>query len=366
LDQHDIPERDAADQNEWKEKFADQPLVINPAVRIPQATLELWMRNDMRFRNTWNRLRHDLRDQSQSGYDLALACFGVRIGLNAQQIIDLIAHHRALHGQKPRLRLEYFQRTISRAMRQTEGSRGSTAYEPNRAAAPEATASPLRPATSETPDGQNDPKPVPTREQLLAEISADLLVPVRAIYQMIGTDQDAQYRMELDGDVQLYFHSYAEFTDQKRVRNAIGPRVKALIPPFSKNKWSEIVNRMFRVCVDVEMPDDIETKGEVRTLLYVYFGSSAFILSIEDQPSSEQFRPMIHDGRVTIHLQDFQQYIGRSFAKRIAPKKLGGVLRALGAEPVRLRGQNYDQNRWALPIELFNPSCYGPYEVQNL
>ena len=48
--------------------------------RVPQEILDGWLEQDMRFRNTWLRQRHDLKDQSNSGYDMALACFGVDAG----------------------------------------------------------------------------------------------------------------------------------------------------------------------------------------------------------------------------------------------------------------------------------------------
>jgi hypothetical protein len=80
-----------------------------------------WMAADMRFKNTWLRQRHDLRDQSQSGYDLALAYFGTEAGLTEQQIVDLIIHHRSQSGQKHRTRLDYFQRPIATAFLRSPG-----------------------------------------------------------------------------------------------------------------------------------------------------------------------------------------------------------------------------------------------------
>ena len=80
------------------------------------------MREDMRFRNTWLRQRHDLKDQSGSGYDLALACFGMDTGLSEQQVMNLIIHHRAHHGQRQRTRIDYFQRTIAKATQRVGGA----------------------------------------------------------------------------------------------------------------------------------------------------------------------------------------------------------------------------------------------------
>src|SRR5262249_38717862 len=64
----------------------------------------------------------DMHDQSGSGYDLALASFGVRAGLADQQIVDLIVHNRRQHGNAQRTRTEYFTRTIGKA-RRSESSR---------------------------------------------------------------------------------------------------------------------------------------------------------------------------------------------------------------------------------------------------
>src|ERR1035438_5187726 len=106
---------------EWAERFADKPLVINIDARIPQELLDGWLSRDLRFKNTWLRQRHDLKDQSQSGYDMALAAFGAHAGLTEQQIVDLIVHHRSLYARSQRTRLDYFQRTIAKAFRPSLG-----------------------------------------------------------------------------------------------------------------------------------------------------------------------------------------------------------------------------------------------------
>ena len=123
LDDAAIPDSQAQEKaaKEWAERFADTPLVINADAHIPQEMLDGWMATDMRFKNTWLRQRHDLKDQSQSGYDLALANFGTEAGLTDQQIVDLIIHHRRQYAQKPRTRLDYFQRAIAKASRRSPG-----------------------------------------------------------------------------------------------------------------------------------------------------------------------------------------------------------------------------------------------------
>ena len=84
LDDAEIPDPEEEERaaREWKERFADKPLAINPNAAHPpgDARRRGWTRGHDEFRNTWNRQRHDLKDQSGSGYDLALACFGVDAG----------------------------------------------------------------------------------------------------------------------------------------------------------------------------------------------------------------------------------------------------------------------------------------------
>jgi hypothetical protein len=75
------PEAEQIAAKDWKERFADKPITINVDARIPQEVIDRWCQADPRFKNTWFRQRNDLNDSSQSGYDMALACFGVAQGL---------------------------------------------------------------------------------------------------------------------------------------------------------------------------------------------------------------------------------------------------------------------------------------------
>jgi hypothetical protein len=83
----------------WNEKLADEPLSINPNATVPDDLLNRHMAADPRFKKTWLRQREDLKDQSQSGYDMALANFGREAGLSEQQAVDLMIHHRRIHGK---------------------------------------------------------------------------------------------------------------------------------------------------------------------------------------------------------------------------------------------------------------------------
>ncbi len=129
LDFAGVPDVEAQEKaaREWQERFKDKPLTINPAARIPQELLDTWMdpakvdpQTALKFRNTWLHQRHDMKDQSNSGYDMALADFGMDAGLSEQQIVDLIVHHRAERGRRARLTLDYYQRTVAKAAERSD------------------------------------------------------------------------------------------------------------------------------------------------------------------------------------------------------------------------------------------------------
>ena len=112
LDDLVIPSEDEQmyEAKEWADRFSDKLLVIRMTAAIPDELLAGWIEQESRFSRTWNHDRDDMSDTSQSGYDLALANFGVRTGLTDQQIVDLIIHNRRLHGAKQSTSLNYYRR----------------------------------------------------------------------------------------------------------------------------------------------------------------------------------------------------------------------------------------------------------------
>ena len=246
VDDAAIPDPEAEEKaaREWAERFADKPLLIDLNARIPEDVIQAWANcgdiAGMRFRNTWHRQRHDLKDQSQSGYDLALACFGLDAGLAEQQIVDLIIHHRHIHGQKHRTRVDYFQRTIARAARRSQGTApfGTTRAMPSTAAPPPSVsadsqqAGPLRqqgaPVAPENGQAKHNATldPARARAKLCENVSQVLGVRVLRLIKITG--KEPQYRMEL-AEGKIEFPSVAKLISQEAVRVAIAAAVGRLI-----------------------------------------------------------------------------------------------------------------------------------------
>ena len=369
------PEEEERAAREWKERFADKPLTIDPNATIPKEMLDAWMREDMKFRNTWNRQRHDLKDQSGSGYDLALACFGIDAGLSEQQIVDLICHHRKAHNLKARNRLDYYQRTIAKAEQRTGGSAAAAPVSPGALAPPPTTGvaapqgAPAAPASQEATDTTTKPPDAPAappdpevQKALLCErISQTLTIPVTRLVKITG--KEPQYRMELADGQKIEFANVNKLIAYESVRSAIAATVGRIIPKIKAKEWEALSQTMLDACIIVTGTEEMEWEGAARMYLQHYLAETNFIPAIEGQRLQEQRKPLVRDGEITVCASDVQVYVNKTTFQNLSVKAVAGMLSAIGAQSIRVRGPKFkDQSRWVLPINEFDPAEYPQNE----
>jgi hypothetical protein len=386
LDDATVPDPDEEERaaREWRERFADNPLVVSPAARIPDELLNTWMdpqkvdpQTAMKFRNTWLRQRHDLKDQTGSGYDLALADFGVDAGLAEQQIVNLIIHHRALHKQKQRTKLDYYQRTLTKAQRQSHGTVhpfpvGSPAASGALAAPPTTghTAPQLAPVATEgeeatdstTTPHPSDPDAELRRKSLLCQrISQMLTIPVVRLIKITG--KEPQYRMELADGQKIEFPTVNKLIAYESVRSAIAATLGKIIPKVKAKDWAALSQAMLDACIIEQGTEEMEWEGAARMYLQHYLSETGFIPSIEGQRLQDQRKPMVIGDAITVCASDLQTYVNKTTFQALSVKAVAGMLSALGAKSIRIRGPKYkDQSRWMLPVLEFDPAEYRPHE----
>jgi len=347
LDEAAIPDPEAEERaaREWSERCQDKPLVLNFSARIPEETLKSWMDIDLRFRNTWLRQRHDLRDQSQSGYDLALACFGMEAGLSEQQIVDLIIHHRAMHNQRQRTRLDYYQRTLARASR---SMLSGTATAP--------CTQPEQPQADSAPEVQPVRDPATAKALLCERISQVLGVRILRLIKVTG--KEPTYQMELETTT-VEFPNVSKFIDQASVRVAIASATNKLIPKIKPKVWEQLAQTMLDALIETEGGDETDFKGSIRMYVNQYLTDTGFIETIEDQHPGLLRCPTIIDGRIAICSSDLQQHVNKNFSQALSVKAIASMLAAIGARNIQVKGKTFKpQSRWLLPVEEFDPADF--------
>ncbi len=85
--------------------------------------LETLLKNDHKFRRSWEQDRKDLPDQSPSAYDMSLAAIAVRAGWPDQEVAGLLICWRRKHGHDLKLRENYYALTIAKAREPMELAR---------------------------------------------------------------------------------------------------------------------------------------------------------------------------------------------------------------------------------------------------
>jgi len=357
LDNLSIPAEESEERTQlpFAERFGDSNLVIDFNAAISDNILAGWMERDMRFRNTWYRQRHDLADQSGSGYDMAWASFGVGAGLSDQQIVDLIVQHRRIHGEQRRTRLDYYRRTISKA-RRTDA--------PQAAAAGPGVAPP--PITDARPSNATNPTVTcdgTVNKAILCEQLSRLLgVHLIRIVKVPGSDP--VYLMELE-EGRIEFNT-ARLLSQKAVSVALAGKANRVIPTFNKKHWQQLTQMMLDACTVVEGTEDLELEGLARIQIARYLSEAQFIQSPRGLPQQDRHKPVIAKGRIVVSAADIQTYLMRATSQNVSIRSVAGMVTALGAVAFRLRGTGFkEQGRWAFPVAEFDPKEYAPQFVDG-
>jgi hypothetical protein len=326
------------DADKWAEYFRNHPLVINLNAEIPIEKIEQWIAADSRFRSTWFKQRPDLKDQSQSGYDMALADFGRRAGLNDQQIADLIIHHRRIHNQKPRTRPDYYERTIAKA---SDTAREITT--PSKAFEQE--------IAQRNPENQQD------RALLCEQLSKILGIHILRIIKVKG--KEATYLIELE-NATLEASSIKKLIDQQNLRYIIADGVRHLIPKIKPKDWELVAQMILDSLTEVDGSPETDLIAATKLYLDHYLMNTAIVRDIDDLSSLKCFNPIITDGQISICSSELRSHISTCFDQQISHSSLASMLIAIGARTTRLksRGPIRDQRRWLLSADDFPPTHY--------
>jgi hypothetical protein len=340
LDDQEIPDDETQEKaaQTWKARLSDKPLAVDPTATVSDDLLGKYMESDPRFKKTWLRQRDDLKDQSQSGYDLALANFGFENGLSEEQVVELIIHHRRIHSQRPRTRLDYFQRTIAKAFNRNDGDApGSSFSVPAHGAGQPA----QRPDTATA------------RALLCEQISNTIGVRVLRIVKIGG--QEPTYRVELEA-ARVGFPSVDKLVGQQSFRMKIASAVEHLVPRIPGKVWDRVAQMMLNALTVEDGGDESDLVGAAKMYVERYLSETPFIDAEEEQPYQTRFKPAVYEGQIAIRSHDLQQHINKAWGENRAIKEVTAMLSALGASSTRLkRTRLRDQSRWLLPSSEFAP-----------
>src|SRR5262249_13404910 len=108
--------------------------------------------------------------------------------------------------------------------------------------------------------------------------------------------------------------------------------------------------------------DELEFEGAARIQIIQYLSENRPVSCLEGESVSNQRRPLIHEGRITICASHLQLYINKVTLQNLSVIAVASMIKAIGGKTVRVRGNTFrEQGRWSLPVEEFDPKEHSDH-----
>lgn len=302
---------------EGTEKETDLPSVtwtfnLPKDAEPPADKFRLLLEVDMSFKRSWDRMRSDMQDQSGSAYDLSLATRALSANWSPQEIVNLLIASRRKHGDDLKLRKDYYERTLTRAMSgKGEETRRQTIEDLK-------AGKPLPETVSEDP------------AEILAAMSGWLGSGI-AMTKIVRYRSDVNtYRLEVNGRT-ITVPSVKEFDSQTEFRRLILDHTDVRINNFKADRWHEFLTQLFRAVENVDVTS-ASNSASFTDWIEVYLTSSMNAIQNEDkwQEAALQGNPFRINGGTYITTMGFIRFITSQLHEKITTKHLKFTLTELG------------------------------------
>jgi hypothetical protein len=301
-------------------------IVFDPNAEPPAMKLVALLDNDKKFRKTWDRKRPDLKDQSASAYDLALADITVAAGWSDQEICNLLVAFRRKHGEDLK-RLDYFVTTIKKAR---------------------ATAQPTADAVAAIEDatGTDD------RAGKLAKLREVFHLPLARVVVRTLANEDPQFALLLDGGEEITVGGADDLLSQRHVRALVAGRAGRVMPHLKQQQWEMLAQLLLDIREVEQLPEELSEHGEMRVALRHYLDRATLL---REGPDGEH--PFWgEDGRLYFVGSHFREWLKLRRLGDLSGKKFGRVMALLRitGEHVTMTVKRSVTSRscWRLPLDL--------------
>ena len=281
-------------------------LDLNPHAEPPADMLDEFCNTDPRFKATWQRKRtkKDLKDQSHSGYSMALVNFLVQAEAEDQLIADFVIAFYRRHGgdMKKATRRDYIPRTIAKVRRDYAEKDADEIIE---------SANLLR----DTPDNIS-------KKKITTALFLKLGIRIVSITRYI--QDDPQYVIKTDkGDIRV--NCTKDLITRTRFRNLIAAKLKFFIR-ISEYQWPFVVQLLLDLCTDAEIGPEGKILENIPNWIREYINRNATaedFYKIIKSKYPYYDRPFYKDGHYYIKIEYFLAFLeGRSYTFNLTSKKL--------------------------------------------
>lgn len=327
--------------------------VLRPDAEPPHLKLSALCSIEPRFAASWEHKRTDLKDDSESGYDLAVANYAAQAEWTDQEIADLIIARRRKAGTDvtKALRLDYVRGRIMHARASVAAARVRSEAKVQRdirTVELEQTLVEME-ATVERGGGASE---------ILAFLSDMLGVEVVRWTQ--ATRHEAYYELHLVGQVVVAIGGVACVTSQKLFANAVYSHTGRLIGPFKVDDWARIVRALGSI-VEVSDFGTANRVGQLCEWIDLYKTDRIVELSEYDFDTLRRNRPFLKAKRLYLHVGDLLKWLTFQQVK-ISKSELLATMKLVGFESAQPKardesGSLVGRHYWRITEELLSDAA---------
>src|ERR1017187_10349531 len=247
---------------------------------------------------------------------MALADFGVKAVLPDQVIVDMLIEHRRIHRHRPKLREDYYRRTLAKAHEHMDKT---TCVNQSASQPPPVGAS-----------GEPGPADETLRKALLCERLSTLLGNVITILRILKVaGSDPTYHLELDGCT-VILGNVNQLIDQGRLRTRVAEQTEKMIPRLTRREGDPVARMLLEAVTICPGGAEADYKGRARMLLEDYLQDFDCTADPQNRPRDLRKKPVVFEGRLSIHSVDFRQHIFHTNGETVGPKVCASMHRPSG------------------------------------
>ena len=282
-------------------------LELNPEAEPQLLRLETLLKNDHRFRRSWEQDRKDLPDQSPSAYDMSLATIAIQAGWPDQEVVNLLICWRRKHEHDLKLRENYYRVTIDKAKE------------------------PLRMAQAQERLNETMIQPPDDEAEVLKDNLTTLFgVEITRIVKYLG-DPPIYYMYTIQGNITL--GKIANIISQNLFRGMVAAATGVMIPSVNRRVWEQRVQAMLLACEEIEVGDASHPAQETQVWISEYLLEKPPRGEYEWEKAAEVKQPFIDGNQVCIFLEDLRRWLDLTTGEKLTAHAMGQRLRQCNAEP---------------------------------
>lgn len=349
-------------------------LRLDPAAEPPSAKLLALMANDRRFAKSWERSRADLSDQSPSAYDMSLATIAVSAGWTDQEIVDLLLAARRNHGEDPKLRPDYYQRTLTRARAAVDHDQVRTSdmdriEELADAAIVAGIADadaplPVDDAGEPVPPSAPIPKLTPEqRAEMIERLSKTLGVRIVRWIQRGYDPRRAEFSLVLPNGREVLIGRAPAVRNPNTFGHAVYAGAQIVLPRFTIKTWDKICKGLASI-VEIDETKDIDRVWQVREWLMQYTRGELDFRDATWAGALENNDPFVRDKQLFVYIGSLMKFVKLSLYESVTKEEICFSLAALGftrrTVGTRLGSRTITRSYWAGAEDLLETPDAAP------